>query len=70
MNVLGICSYPVEAAATRFRMDQFVGPLSERSIDLTISPFLSSGQFRELYEDRGDSEEGGWDGAAGDTSRW
>ncbi|MGB7067965.1 MAG: glycosyltransferase family 4 protein [Pyrinomonadaceae bacterium] len=50
MRVLGLCTYPVEAAATRFRMRQFVEPLRERDIELEIKPFLSSGQFRELYK--------------------
>ena len=50
MKVLGLASYPVESAATRFRLEQFVGPLRERGIDLTLSSFLDSGQFRSLYE--------------------
>lgn len=53
MRVLGLCSYPIEAAATRFRMAQFVGPLQERGIELTIQPFLDSRQFRDLYTDSG-----------------
>ena len=32
MKVLALASYPVEAAATRFRLQQFVGPLAERDI--------------------------------------
>ncbi|MFN6962563.1 MAG: glycosyltransferase family 4 protein [Pyrinomonadaceae bacterium] len=53
MRVLALCSYPVEAAATRFRLAQFVGPLRERGIELTISPFLSSEQFASLYHGGG-----------------
>lgn len=53
MHVLGLSTFPVEAAATRFRLAQFIVPLKERGIDLSLSPFLSSGQFRELYEARG-----------------
>lgn len=49
MRVLALCSYPVEAAATRFRLTQFVGPLGERGIELTIRPFLTSSQFGSLY---------------------
>ena len=49
MKVLGLCSYPIEAAATRFRMGQFVAPLLERGIELEVRPFLSSEQFRGLY---------------------
>lgn len=53
MRVLGLCSYPVESAATRFRMFQYVEPLREHMIDLTIEPFLDSRQFRELYGNGG-----------------
>lgn len=50
MRVLGICSYPVEAAATRFRMAQFVEPLREHGIELEISPFLDGKQFKAQYQ--------------------
>jgi glycosyltransferase involved in cell wall biosynthesis len=49
MKVLALASYPVEAAATRFRLQQFVAPLAARGINLEIHPFLTSQQFRELY---------------------
>ena len=49
MNVLGLCSYPVEAAATRYRLIQFVEPLAEKSINLTVSPFLDGEKFKSLY---------------------
>jgi glycosyltransferase involved in cell wall biosynthesis len=49
MNVLALASYPVEAAATRFRLQQFVGPLAERGITLKIRPFLNSSLFQQLY---------------------
>ncbi len=47
MRVLGLASYPVEAAATRYRLEQFVAPLAERGIELTIKPFLDSSLFAE-----------------------
>ena len=50
MKVLALASYPVEAAATRFRLQQFVGPLAERDVELTIHPFLDSTQFAHLYQ--------------------
>lgn len=50
MRILGLCSYPIEAAATRFRLQQFVEPLAERGIDLTLSPFLNSEQFAGFYK--------------------
>jgi hypothetical protein len=40
MNVLALASYPVEAAATRYRLEQFVAPLAERGIRLDVHPFL------------------------------
>jgi glycosyltransferase involved in cell wall biosynthesis len=52
MKVLAFASYPVEAAATRYRLQQFVGPLSERGISLTIRPFLDSKRFNSLYQRR------------------
>ena len=51
LRVLAVCAFPVEAAATRFRLQQFIDPLKDRGIELTISPFLSSLQFKELYKD-------------------
>lgn len=52
MRVLAFASYPVEAAATRYRLQQFVGPLSRREISLTIKPFLDSKGFDSLYRRR------------------
>src|SRR6266446_9485879 len=49
MKVLALASYPTEAAATRYRLEQFVTPLAERDIDLTIHPFLNSKLFENLY---------------------
>jgi glycosyltransferase involved in cell wall biosynthesis len=52
MNVLGLSSYPVEAAATRYRLAQFIGPLAERGITLTVRPFVDSKAFYLLYQPR------------------
>ncbi|HYU98244.1 MAG TPA: glycosyltransferase family 4 protein [Pyrinomonadaceae bacterium] len=52
MKVLGLASYPIEAAATRYRLQQFVEPLAKRGIALTIKPFLNSEQFATLYQPR------------------
>jgi glycosyltransferase involved in cell wall biosynthesis len=49
MKVLGLSSYPVEAACTRYRMEQFVGPLAERGITLTTRAFLDSQLFVQFY---------------------
>jgi glycosyltransferase involved in cell wall biosynthesis len=50
MNVLALASYPVEAAATRYRLKQFVEPLAARGIDLEIRPFTNAELFRSLYQ--------------------
>lgn len=50
MKVLALTSYPTEAAATRYRLAQFVGPLAERGISLAIHPFLDSKLFEQLYK--------------------
>jgi glycosyltransferase involved in cell wall biosynthesis len=52
MKVLALASYPVEAAATRFRLNQFVEPLAARGITMTIRPFLDSRTFKHLYQQR------------------
>lgn len=49
MKVLALASYPAEAAATRYRLEQFVAPLAERGIGLTIHPFIDSNLFERLY---------------------
>jgi len=49
MKVLGLASYPVEAAGTRYRLEQFVEPLKQRGINLTISTFLDSKSFEQIY---------------------
>jgi len=50
MKVVALASYPVQAAATRYRLDQFTGPLSERGITLSILPFLDAKLFESLYQ--------------------
>ncbi len=50
MKVLGLASYPIEAAATRYRLAQFAKPLADRGIVLTIRPFLNSKFFQILYQ--------------------
>ncbi|MGH9874586.1 MAG: glycosyltransferase family protein [Pyrinomonadaceae bacterium] len=52
MKVLGLASYPVEAAATRYRLQQFVDPLARQGISLTVSSFISSSTFETLYRRR------------------
>jgi glycosyltransferase involved in cell wall biosynthesis len=50
MRVLGLASYPVEAAATRYRMIQFIEPLAEQGIELSVHPFLDSRLHGSLYD--------------------
>ncbi len=49
MKVLALASYPIEAAATRYRLEQFVRPLAARGIELEIRPFIDTELFRSLY---------------------
>jgi glycosyltransferase involved in cell wall biosynthesis len=49
MKVLALASYPIEAAATRYRLEQFIVPLAERGITLEVRPFLDSRLFASLY---------------------
>jgi glycosyltransferase involved in cell wall biosynthesis len=50
MRVLGLATYPIEAAATRFRMIQFIDPLAEQGIELSVYPFLDSRLHGSLYK--------------------
>lgn len=50
MEVLGLCSYPLEAACTRYRLMQFVAPLAEQGINLTVLPLLGKEEFAALYQ--------------------
>lgn len=50
MKVLALASYPIEMAATRYRLAQFVEPLAERGIELTLRPFLDSELSASLYK--------------------
>ena len=49
MKVMALASYPVEAAATRFRLQQYVAPLARRGIDISIHPFLDTASFAQFY---------------------
>src|SRR5438128_2343432 len=49
MKVLALASYPIEAASTRYRVAQFIEPLAEQGITLTVHPFLDSQLLASLY---------------------
>lgn len=53
LRVLALASYPEEAAATRYRILQFIGPLADREITVDFRPFLTRKQFGSLYRRRG-----------------
>lgn len=52
LQVLALATYPVEAAASRYRVVQFIQPLREQGISVTFSPFLDSRIFERLYSPR------------------
>jgi len=49
MRVLALTTYPVEAACTRFRVQQLVGPLGRLGVHLEVRPLLSAAAFGDLY---------------------
>jgi glycosyltransferase involved in cell wall biosynthesis len=49
LKVMALASYPKEAAATRFRVQQYIAPLARRGIALTIHPFLDADTFAHFY---------------------
>jgi glycosyltransferase involved in cell wall biosynthesis len=50
MKVLALASYPIESAATRYRLYQFINPLAKHGISLTVRSFLNSRLFSSLYQ--------------------
>jgi glycosyltransferase involved in cell wall biosynthesis len=48
-RVLALASYPIEAASSRFRIVQYMEPLTARRIEVDFSPFLDSVLFAALY---------------------
>jgi glycosyltransferase involved in cell wall biosynthesis len=49
MRILALSNHPRQAAATRFRVEQFIAPLSERGIEVDLRPFLSEELFTAMY---------------------
>ncbi len=52
LRAVALTTFPVTAAATRFRVVQFVERLRSHDIDLTLLPFLSEEAFAGLYNRR------------------
>lgn len=50
MRVLALCSYPLEAACTRYRVIQYISPLAKKGIELSVNPFLSNEVFSDFYK--------------------
>jgi glycosyltransferase involved in cell wall biosynthesis len=50
LRVSALFTFPVEAAATRFRITQFVRPLAGYDIEVTVFPFLTASDFSTLYD--------------------
>jgi glycosyltransferase involved in cell wall biosynthesis len=49
MKVLALSSYPVEAAATRFRIGQYIDPLRDKGIEIDLRPFMDRKSFSSFY---------------------
>jgi glycosyltransferase involved in cell wall biosynthesis len=49
MKILALSSYPIEAAATRYRLFQFVEPLAGRGITMAVSPFIDTALFNKIH---------------------
>ena len=52
MQVLALASYPVESAATRFRVEQLLPALATRGVDVDLVPFLDTAGYQALYDRR------------------
>lgn len=50
VRVVALATFPVEAAATRFRIAQFIEPLASANIAVTLLPFLTAADFEGLYD--------------------
>lgn len=53
MKILGLCSFPVESAATRHRLMLYQDHLRANGVELDIVPFLDSEGFVSLYSGSG-----------------
>jgi len=50
LRVSALVTFPIQAAATRFRVTQFIPPLRARGIDVTLFSFLTASEFSALYD--------------------
>ncbi len=49
IQAVALATFPVEAAATRFRVAQFIPALAEADIEVMLLPFLTAADFEGLY---------------------
>jgi glycosyltransferase involved in cell wall biosynthesis len=52
LRILGLSTYPEQAAATRYRLLQYLPLLADEGITLDVSPFLTDRVFATLYDRR------------------
>lgn len=50
VQVIALATFPIEGAATRLRIAQYVSPLADAGIDVTLLPFLTAADFQGLYD--------------------
>jgi len=50
VRTVALATFPIEAAATRFRVAQFIPALSEANVEVTLLPFLTAADFEGLYD--------------------
>jgi glycosyltransferase involved in cell wall biosynthesis len=50
VKAVALATFPVEAAATRFRVAQFIPALAEAGVEVTLLPFLTASDFEGLYD--------------------
>lgn len=51
LKVLAICPFPADFPSTRYRILQYIDPLREHGIDLTVRPFLNDEEYERYFED-------------------
>ncbi len=50
IQAVALATFPIEAAATRFRIAQFMPALAQTGVDITLLPFLNAADFEGLYD--------------------
>jgi glycosyltransferase involved in cell wall biosynthesis len=50
VKAVALATFPIQAAATRFRVAQFIPALAEANVEVTLLPFLTAADFEGLYD--------------------